>query len=279
MAILLGVAEVVLQQAQSPLLVGGGDVVVAMGRDTPAPLLLAARCRPRRCGTACAWPRPPTPPTCISRYAGARARVDGRGGIPSLERALGDPETAERRGLDRHQRGPGVDQAVARCRLAPGGPLSSDSGRARLAGVLGRWLYFNGRSDDARFYLTFLVGPEVRPGVRAAGVRLQLERGGRMESFSGSEELPDAALNQARIWPLPKLGHARRPDLSHPPRPGRARRHAVDRRSDRPGATPGRMAPPIEILGARGWRSGYVVPVMSGEMAGTRAAVAATRSC
>ena len=41
MAILLGVAEVVLQQAQSPLLVGGGDVVVAMSRDTPAPLLLA----------------------------------------------------------------------------------------------------------------------------------------------------------------------------------------------------------------------------------------------
>jgi hypothetical protein len=34
-------------------------------------------------------------------------------------------------------------------------------------------------------------------------------------------------------------------------------------------ATPGRMVPPIEIQGARGWRSGYVVPVMAGELTGT----------
>ena len=33
-------------------------------------------------------------------------------------------------------------------------------------------------------------------------------------------------------------------------------------------ASPGRLVPPIEITGARGWRTGYVVPVMSGALDG-----------
>jgi hypothetical protein len=33
-------------------------------------------------------------------------------------------------------------------------------------------------------------------------------------------------------------------------------------------APPGRLLPPVEISGARGWRTGYVVPVMSGPLAG-----------
>src|SRR4029450_12644916 len=41
MAILLGVAEVVLDQAQSPALVGGGDVLIRMTPEVPARLLLA----------------------------------------------------------------------------------------------------------------------------------------------------------------------------------------------------------------------------------------------
>ena len=41
MAILLGVAQIVLQQAQSPDLVGGGDVVIRVGRQIPASLLLS----------------------------------------------------------------------------------------------------------------------------------------------------------------------------------------------------------------------------------------------
>ena len=41
MAILLGVAQIVLQQAQSPDLVGGGDVVIRVGRQIPAALLLS----------------------------------------------------------------------------------------------------------------------------------------------------------------------------------------------------------------------------------------------
>ena len=31
---------------------------------------------------------------------------------------------------------------------------------------------------------------------------------------------------------------------------------------------PGRLVPPIEITGAQGWRTGYVVPVMSGTLEG-----------
>ena len=49
------------------------------------------------------------------------------------------------------------------------------------------WLYFNGRSNDARFYLTFLSGPRSSPGRRVVGVRLQLERGGRMDKGHAAE--------------------------------------------------------------------------------------------
>ena len=269
MAILLGVAEVVLQQAQSPLLVGGGDVVVAMSRDTPAPLLLAGTLQAEALRHRVRVAAPTHTADLYLSYAGARARVDGRGGIPSLERALGDPETAGAEAWTDTS----ADQAWTR--QSPAAALRQvdrfhpipDAPAWR--GSWAEWLYFNGRSDDARFYLTFLVGPEVRPGVRAAGVRLQLERDGRMESFSGSEELPDAALNQA-----PNLAIAR----SSVTLDGLIYRIHLDL-AGRGGArltgdltvqaTPGRMAPPIEILGARGWRSGYVVPVMSGELAGT----------
>src|SRR5688572_32354918 len=41
MAILLGVAEIVLEQAQAPSLVGGCDVVIRMSSQVPARLLLA----------------------------------------------------------------------------------------------------------------------------------------------------------------------------------------------------------------------------------------------
>ena len=59
------------------------------------------------------------------------------------------------------------------------------------------WLYFNGRAADARFYLTFLVGPRSAPTAGApAGVRLQLERGGRMRDVQrAARELTDAEVD------------------------------------------------------------------------------------
>ncbi len=53
MAILLGVAEIVLDQAQSPALVGGGDVVIRHAR--------------RRCRRGCCWPGRCSPTRCAPR--------------------------------------------------------------------------------------------------------------------------------------------------------------------------------------------------------------------
>ncbi len=41
MAILLGVAEIVLDQSRAPALVGGGDVVIRLGPQVPARLVLS----------------------------------------------------------------------------------------------------------------------------------------------------------------------------------------------------------------------------------------------
>ena len=95
MAILLGVAEVVLQQAQSPLLVGGGDVVVLLGRDTPTSLLLAGTLQSDALRDRIRVASPAHTADLYLSHGAQRARVDGRGGVPSLERTLGDPETRE----------------------------------------------------------------------------------------------------------------------------------------------------------------------------------------
>ena len=128
-------------------------------------------------------------------------------------------------------------------------------------------LYFNGRGADARFYLTFLVGPRAGAG-RVAGVRLQLQRGERTDTFGESATLtesdvaraPDLTIGRSTVR-LDGMRYHVHLDL-----PGRDGSRAVgDLQLD---ASPGRLVPPIEILGARGWRTGYVVPVMSGALAG-----------
>src|SRR5204862_132161 len=50
-----------------------------------------------------------------------------------------------------------------------------------------------GSIGGVRFYLTFLVGPELpaRPGFRAAGVRLQLDRDGRTTNYSARDEVEE----------------------------------------------------------------------------------------
>ena len=57
------------------------------------------------------------------------------------------------------------------------------------AGSWAEWLYFNGRAGSTRFYLTFLVGPVRENGRRVAGVRLQLDRAGKVENYSEAAEL------------------------------------------------------------------------------------------
>jgi hypothetical protein len=291
MAILLGVAEIVLEQSRSPALVGGGDVVIRLGPQTPARLLLtgplqsdALRPRVRVAAPShrtslylVARRSPPSGGDGTPRVSPATrkaARVAVRGGIPSLERAIGDRETAE---IAAWRDGPDdvawtedtpdkVLRQIDRFHPVPDAPEWSSS--------WAEWLYFNGRAEDARFYLTFLVGPVLADGRRAAGVRLQLDRDGKVETFGESVSIAEAAVQEAPNLTigassvrLDGLLYRIHLDLrGSAGGPGAGARRARGDLTIR--ASPGRLVPPLEITGARGWRSGYVVPVMSGALDG-----------
>ena len=268
MAILLGVAEVVLDQAQSPALVGGGDVVIRLNPRFPARLLMSGTLQ----GDALRSRIRVAAPFDVSRLyllrANGTTRVAARGGIPSLERALGDKETSD----VAEWRDSSADVAwtqdtpakvlryIDRFHPVPDAPEWADS--------WAEWLYFNGRTSDTRFYLTFLVGPRLQNGRRSAGVRLQLERGDRTEDFGVAAELTDQETMRA-------------PDLtvgtSSVRLEGMVYRIHLDLTDSkgRPlsgdltiAASAGRLLPPLELTGARGWRTGYVVPVTSGRLGG-----------
>jgi hypothetical protein len=268
MAILLGVAEIVLRQAQSPALVGGGDVLVQLAPQVPARLVLAGTLqsdalRPRV--------RVASPYATSDLYlvkGSATTRVAARGGIPSLERALGDPETSAITGWKdtgedeawTHQTPGSVLRTIDRFHPIADAPEWADS--------WAEWLYFNGRAADARFYLTFLVGPRDAAGARPSGVRLQLERNGVTETFTTSATLSEDAVSRAPDLDiggssvrLEELLYRIRLDL----RDVRGRRVTGELRLQ---ASPGKLVPPLEMSGSRGWITGYVVPVMSGALDG-----------
>ncbi len=273
MAILLGVAEVVLQQAQAPALVGGGDVLIRLNPQVPAPLLTAGTLQSDALRGRVRVAAPFHTTNLYLLHGRGRTRVDARGGIPSLERALGDPETATVEAwvdtdADKawtHSTPEDSLRQVDRFHDVPDAPVWADS--------WAEWLYFNGRANGARFYLTFLVGPRVaksqRANERSAGVRLQLERNGHMETYAAAARMtdeealraPDLTIgdNSVRLDGLRYRIHL---DIAD----ARGKRVTGDITLD---AAPGRLVPPIEILGARGWRTGYVVPVMSGALDGS----------
>jgi hypothetical protein len=99
-------------------------------------------------------------------------------------------------------------------------------------------------------------------------VRLQLDRGGTMEDFTASEPITEAEALQApdlrigdsfvRLDGMRYIVHV---DLAGE----RGRRVRGDLTID---ASPTLLVPPFEMTGARGWRTGYVVPVMSGTLGG-----------
>jgi hypothetical protein len=268
MAILLGVAAIVLQQAQSPALVGGGDVLIRLSRSVPARLVLAGS---MQSGALRPRVKVASPFQTDSLYLlrdGRITRVDARGGIPSLERALGDPETSQ----------------VAEWKDVPSDVAWASDSPARVLRQIDRfhpvpdvprwanswaeWLYFNGRGRDARFYLTFMVGPQTNSGHRAASVRLQLDRNGRMESYTGGAEITDADALKA---PELVIGGSRvtLDGLTYRVHLELVGAGGLRVRGDLTlAASPGKLVPPIEVSGARGWRTGYVVPVMSGTLDG-----------
>lgn len=268
MAILLGVAAIVLDQARSPALVGGGDVLIELSQGVPARMLLAGTLQSDTLRPQVKVASPYHTATLYLLHEDRTTRVNARGGIPSLERALGDPETTQAdtwrdTSADAVWTSDTPDRVlrqIDRFHPIPDAP--------RWAASWAEWLYFNGRGRDARFYLTFMVGPRSTPGHRTAGVRLQLDRNGQVENFLGSAELTDAevatapnlAIGDSRVT-LDGLRYHVHLDLT-----SAAGRHARgDLTLD---ASTGKLVPPIEIGGALGWRTGYVVPVMAGALGG-----------
>jgi hypothetical protein len=269
MAILLGVADVVLTQARSSDLVGGGDVVIHLEPSVPARMVVSGTLQSNQLRSRIRVAGPSHRAALYLLRDNRAVRVDAHGGIPSVEQAMGDPEVA----FNRDWRDTADDVAwtqttpeavlrqIDRFHDVPNAPMWQDS--------WAEWLYFNGRARDARFYLTFMVGPKQPDGSRSAGVRLQLDRGGHVENFSAPGRLTEAdalrapeltiGANRVRLDGLRYVI-----DLDLRGEGGRAAKGRV-----RIEASPGRLVPPIEIGGAHGWRTGYVVPVMSGQLDGT----------
>jgi hypothetical protein len=268
MAILLGVAEIVLQQSRDPALVGGGDVVVRLSPQVPARLLLSGTLqsdalRPR---VAVASPSHGTPLYLMRNGRGTR--VSARGGIPSLERALGDEETSAIAAWRDASEDVAWTQDTPDKVLRQIDRFHAIPPQTEWSSSWAEWLYFNGRAADARFYLTFIVGAVLEDGRRGAGVRLQLERNGQVETFGegaaiteeDAQRAPDLTIGSSSVR-LEGLRYRIHLDL-----PGeKGRRVRGDLTID---ASPGRLVPPLVLTGARGWLSGYVVPVMSGALDG-----------
>lgn len=274
MAMLLGVGEVILEQARSPALSGDGDVVIASstGQLPSARWILSSGLRTAGFGDRIAAASPSRRTTVYLVKDGKTLPIRAQGGIPSLGRALGDSETAGITSWTDAETDaawsspdPGAAlMALDRFHSIPDVPLRADS--------WAEWLYFNGRTDDTRFYLTFLVGPAKPDGKRSAGVRLQLDHAGRRSSYSQSSDVdagdvlrsaPNITIGSSRVT-LDGLRYHITLDLpAEPPDAGRVNGEIVI------DASPGRALPPLTIRGAGGWLSGYVVPVMSGRLGGS----------
>ena len=274
MAALLGVGDVILEQSRSPALRGGGDLVVVgrAGDVTSARYLLSSVIGAPPLGPRVAAVSP-TQRRPLFLVEGDRVtRLRGRGGIPSLEQALGDPEVA-RVGAwtdapaDRAWTAPDAGEllrAMDRFHPIPDAPSWADS--------WAEWLYFNGRSPDGsmRFYLSFMTGPRSGAAGRSSGVRLQLERKGRIQNYSRRVVVPEATL-LARAPDVDFAGNTVRLE-------GLRYRIALDLAAEGGGpglkgeialdAPPGRSVPPLVLHGRAGWLSGYVVPVLSGPLSG-----------
>jgi hypothetical protein len=301
MAELLGVGHVMLDQARSPALNGGGDLVVRgpFGSVPSARFVTSSVLGAPDLADRVAVASPSRHARVFLMTRNGPVAVSATGGIPSLERSLGDSDIAgikswtDAPGDERWSRpeSGGVLRAMDRFHAIPDVPA-----RARS---WAEWLYFNGRSRDGRLrvYVTFLVGPRAdTPGKRHATVRVQIEREGRSSNYSAHEEV-DEALVLVNAPDLEIAGNRVRLE-------GRTYRMTLAVDSDRDASVtqllaPGSVAqafrpaavrlkpratvtgeivleaalnqslPPSAIRGAGGWVSGYVVPVLAGTMRGT----------
>jgi hypothetical protein len=294
MAELLGVGHVILEQAHSPALNGGGDLVVRgpFGSVPSARFVMSSVLGASDLADRVAAASPSKQSRVFLMTSNGPVAVWATGGIPSLERALGDLEVA---GIEswtdtrRDERWSKPDfgdvlRAMDRFHAIPDVPARASS--------WAEWLYFNGRTRDGRVrvYLTFLVGPPAEtPGKRHATVRFQLERDGRSSNYSAHAEVDEAVVlanapdleiagNRVRLdgrtYRMTLVLDAdREASVTQLLRPSTNRRPPVAQGARLTGeivleAAPNQSLPPSAIRGAGGWVSGYVVPVLRGAMGG-----------
>ncbi len=279
-ASLLGIGEVILEQARAPELTGGGDVMISgsAGRVDNARFLTSSVLSAPPFADRVAVASPSSRATLYLVRPGGTTKVYARAGIPSLERALGDPETSTAEAwsdtpADLAWVSPDPGELLAemdRFHEIPDVPARAES--------WAEWLYFNGQAGTTRFYLTFMTGARTKSGRREAWVRLQLTRDGEVVNYREAAEIDERELLE------------RAPDLrignSSVRLEGTRYRVTIDlpREDDAESAshvsetirgeivlqaTPGRSLPPLSVRGLAGWVSGYVVPVLSGRLAGT----------
>ena len=274
MAALLGVGEVILEQARSPALAGGGDLVVAgsagpvdSARFLMADVIGSGRLAQR---TVAASPSRKASLYLVARR-GEAMPISVRGAIPSLQKAVADPEVSSQSNWTDEPadanwtRPPRGDILRAMDRFHPVPPTDTQTSWAE-------WLYFNGRTGDGRirFYLTFLVGEGDGSGMRPAIVRLQLDRSGRSTNYSAASRI-DERTTLERAPDLDIAGNqVRLEDSRYLMRLALHKEGAIGTATGEIAldASPGRSLPPATIHGARGWVTGYVVPVLSGMIHG-----------
>jgi hypothetical protein len=265
MAALLGVGQVILEQAHSPALAGGGDVVIGgrFGSLESARFIMGSVLGAPDIARRATAVSPSKAATLYLITADRAMAVSVRAGIPGLQKAMDDPEIAGAADWT------DTDADRAWVHPAPGDSLRLMDrfhpipATPEFSSSWAEWLYFNGRTPDGRlrFYLTFLVGPaSPTQGRRVAGVRLQLERDGQTTSYSAGGEVDEAAV----LATAPDLeiagnrvtlsGLRYQIDLALP---GASGQLTLD-------AAPGQSLPPATIRGARGWLTGYTAPVLAG---------------
>jgi hypothetical protein len=267
MAALLGVGDVILEQAHSPALQGGGDVVVSgrFGRLENGRFLIASLLASPDLASRAAAISPRAADTLYLLKGGRATAVRVTAGVPSQERAVGEHELESASWMDTaadeawsSPDSGAVLRAMDRFHPIPNTP--------EFAASWAEWLYFNGRTADGRlrFYLTFMVGPEAAPGKRLAGVRLQLDREGTTTTYSAGETIDGARL-LASAPDLDIAGSRVRLEGSHYritlALPGASAALVLN-------AATGQSLPPATITGARGWITGYTAPVLSGTVSG-----------
>jgi hypothetical protein len=274
MAELVGVGEVILEQAHSPALAGGGDMVVsgALGSLDSARFVLSSVLGSPGLRSHVRAASPFRKATMYLLAADATTAVAVRAGIPDRETSLGDPEIAgqpewRNTEADAAWVSPGQGallRAMDRFHPEPVGA----AGQAVAASSWAEWLYFNGRSADGalRFYLTFLAGSRTpESGTTPMLVRLQLNRNGVTTNYSAAAAV-DAKQLLAGAPDLDVGDNHVRLDGDGTYRITLALPRAEGDIALTP--SPGRSLPPAEIHGARGWMSGYTVPVLAGTFSG-----------